>query len=56
MLTSMDRDVLLLMVAEAQACLFPFYVFFEAVLKILPKTVANQFSLKIIQGIRSHMA
>ena len=61
----MDRDVLLLMVAEAQGCLFPFYFFFvpfyfffffEAVLKILPKTVANQFSLKIIQGIRSHMA
>ena len=46
------------MVAEAQACLPPFHFFFEAVLKILPKTAANQlqFSLKIIQGIRSHSA
>ena len=31
-----DRNVLLSMVAEAQACLLPFYFFFEAVLKILP--------------------
>ena len=52
----MDRNVLLLMAVEAQGCLFPFYFFFEAVLKILPKTVANQFSLKIIQGIRSPLA